>query len=210
MSAEIASECYGKLETYGVRCTAGKHSVFVEVTKINGYAILLMDGVIPARANIGVDEAVFNAEAFLLSHGYTGMKQTYHQRYDNILVVNFAHKQNGFTVYPDLVKVEVSLETGDIIGFNATGYIQNHKERDLPDPAYLLPESEIARFAHKDMEFETVNLAVIPLSYGEEAYCYELKGKYGGKNYLVYIDAETLQERDILLLIEDDNGTLTI
>ena len=46
---------------------------------------------------------------------------------------------------------------------------------------------------------------------GREAYCYEFKCKSeDGKNVLVYFNAITGKEEQILILIEDENGTLTM
>ena len=43
-----------------------------------------------------------------------------------------------------------------------------------------------------------------------EVLCYEFKGTYMNKNFIVYINAENGREEEILLLIESENGILTI
>ena len=43
--------------------------------------------------------------------------------------------QDGVTCYPDLIKVGISLESGALTGFEAAGYLMNHRERELPEPA---------------------------------------------------------------------------
>jgi hypothetical protein len=53
-------------------------------------------------------------------------------------------------------------------------------------------------------------MAVIPLESKREVLCYEFKGKFDDKNFLVYINAETGQEEKILLLLETPNGILTM
>jgi len=62
------------------------------------------------------------------------MVATYQQHYDGIAVFNFASSQQGVLMYPDLVKVQVSLEDGSIIGLDAKSFIIAHKKRDIRQP----------------------------------------------------------------------------
>ena len=57
---------------------------------------------------------------------------------------------------------------------------------------------------------ENQRMAVIPLDDKTERYCYEFKGKVEDKQFLVYINAETGAEEEILILLETPGGTLTI
>ena len=43
--------------------------------------------------------------------------------------INFAYEKDHTTYYPDLIKVSVSLENGEIISFHQRGYLANHRER---------------------------------------------------------------------------------
>jgi hypothetical protein len=61
---------------------------------------------------------------------------------DGILTVNFAATQDGVILYPDLVKVSVSLSDGGIAGFEAEGYIMNHMTRSIPAAAISDGEAE--------------------------------------------------------------------
>ena len=56
------------------------------------------------------------ARAFLAARGYGEMHESYFSRYDGILTVNFAAVQDDVVLYPDLVKVQVSLRDGAVIG----------------------------------------------------------------------------------------------
>ncbi len=47
-------------------------------------------------------------------------------------VIPFALVQNGVIIYPDLVKVTVALDNGDIVGYEAMGYLMSHHDRDIP------------------------------------------------------------------------------
>ena len=53
--------------------------------------------------------------------------------------------------------------------------------------------------------------AVIPTDGGGEVLCYEYTCRAGnGRKVLVYINAVTAKEEQVLLLEENENGTLTI
>ena len=54
-------------------------------------------------------------------------------------------------------------------------------------------------------------MAIIPTSGKNETFCHEFKCENGdGSRYIVYINAETGNEEKILILLENENGTLTI
>ena len=91
-------------------------------------------------------------------------------------------------VYPDLIKVKIALDNGEIVGFESKGYIMNHTERDIPEPK-LTEEQVRANFTGK-RDLSTVGLAIIPTNFGTEIFCYELKGKLNDRDFLVYINAE--------------------
>ena len=62
-----------------------------------------------AEVALPEQQAVEAARAFLAARGYGEMHESYFSRYDGILTVNFAAVQDDVVLYPDLVKVQVSL-----------------------------------------------------------------------------------------------------
>lgn len=53
------------------------------------------------------------------------------------------------------------------------------------------------------------NLAIIPTEWKTEVLCWEFKGKVDDTDFLVYINAKTGEEQDILVITNTPNGTLT-
>ena len=53
-------------------------------------------------------------------------------------------------------------------------------------------------------------LAMIPTKFQTEILCWEFKGKVDNREFLVYINAETGKEEDILIILDTPNGTLTV
>jgi germination protein YpeB len=53
-------------------------------------------------------------------------------------------------------------------------------------------------------------LAIIPTDYKTELFTYEFKGRLNDRDFLVYINAITGQEENILMIINTPNGILTM
>ena len=62
---------------------------------------------------------------------------------------------------------------------------------------------------NKDLEIMSEGLALIPTKWHTEVYCWEFKGKVEDNEFLVYINAQTGKEEDILLIVNTPDGTLT-
>ncbi len=136
------------------------------------------------------------------------MKETYFIKQGNVVTVNYAYNDNGVIVYPDLIKVKIALDNGEILGIETTGYLNSHKEREFTEPQITLEEAK-AKINDK-LEIMSENMAIIPTEWKTELVCYEFKGKVEEKEFLVYINAETGKEEDILVILDTPGGTLTV
>ena len=192
----IATDNKDELETYiGVSKTGGK--------------IIWMENPRKVKENkLSVDQARKYAEKFLKEKGYEGMEPNYSLKYDGIALFNFAYKEEDVTIYTDLIKVEVALDTGEILAFDASAYLRSHHERDIPQPK--LTEREARDRVRLDFDIQNIRLTIIPKNGRTETLCYEFKGKYNGENFIVYINALTGQQEQILRVLKDENGILMI
>ena len=135
------------------------------------------------------------------------MTANFTQRNEGVIVINFARLQEGVTLYPDLVKVQVS--GGRVVGLEAGNYWRNHVERDLPEVTFSYQQALEA--VNSRLNIISARLALIPsdTSYGRldgERLCYEFTCSLGQSRYLVYIDVQTGVEASILKLF--DNGVV--
>ncbi|MCQ2462812.1 MAG: germination protein YpeB, partial [Clostridia bacterium] len=96
------------------------------ITKYGGKLCYIISSGYAAQAEIDEKEAVKKGGEYLNSIGYKNMKSTYYSVYDGICTVNYAYEKNGIMYYPDLIKVSISLETGDICELDARGFLMNH------------------------------------------------------------------------------------
>ena len=160
------------------------------------------------KEKISQTEANEIGKAYLASKGFENMKETYFIKQGNIVTINYAYNDNGIIVYPDLIKVRVALDNGEILGIETTGFLNSHHSR-----AYKMPKisMEQARSSlNENIEIKSENMAIIPTEWKTEIFCYEFKGSVEGKDFLVYINCETGEEEDILVILDTPGGTLTI
>jgi spore germination protein len=209
-SAEQGPETQGDIETWGVNLETegGEGPFFVAVSKVGGKVVsLICEGAVQG-SSMDYKEAEKVAGKFLEDKGYRNMVPTYGQHNDGMAVFNFAYEDGDYIVYPDLIKVKVSLATGNPIGFEALNYLMAHKERDLKEPKLSLEDAR--KLVNRNLEITSERLAVIPGKSGNEIECFEFKGNFDNDSFIIYINADTGKEEDILRILDTDNGTMVI
>jgi spore germination protein len=179
-----------------------------DITKKGGHIIWMLYNRNVGQETLDVERAIKTGLEFLKSKGYENMKDTYYIKEDSTATINYAYSQDDVVVYPDLIKVKIALDTGDIVGFESKGYIMNHTEREIPAPG-LTAEAAKAKVISK-ANIGSTGMAMIPTKFGSEIFCYELKGKLNDKDFIVYINAVTGKEEQVLIIINTPEGILTM
>ena len=144
---------------------------------------------------------------FLEEHDFPNMKETYYLKQDGIVTINYAYEQDGVTVYPDLIKLKIALDNGEVMGIETTGYLNSHEKRNIEE--VQITKEQAKQSLNKELEIKSENLAIIPTQWKTEVLCWEFKGKVDETDFLVYINAKTGKEEDILVIVNTPNGTLT-
>lgn len=183
-------------------------SFCIAVSKQGGYAVYILGSSYAGEEKISVEQAIENARVFLENRGYLYMEDNYYSTNDGICTVNFAAMENGITCYPDLIKVSISLETGNVVSFDASGFIMNHIERSFTEPS--VTEHEARQKLSPMLKEISCKRAIIPTDYSTEQDTYEFRCQNeNGQEFLVYIDTQTGMEDNILILLHSDGGVLT-
>ena len=183
--------------------------ISVHVTKQGGYVLNMTREHVASALNITPEEGVAKAREFLENNGYYNMAESYYQEYSGEVTVNFCYTDNGIKVYPDLIKVTVSLDDGSITGFESQGFIMSHRDRTLERPKIALAEAMDE--LDDGLEVLEDSMAIVPTSGENEVFCYEFLCKTAdGQRLLVYVDAMSGEEENMLILIEDETGILTM
>ena len=154
------------------------------------------------------EEANKIGKIFLEEKGFQNMKETYFLKQEGIITVNYAFLQNEVVMYPDLIKVKIALDNGEILGIETTGFLNSHQERDTS--RIIISKEQAKAKLSNDLQIMSEGLAVIPTEWQTEILCYEFKGKIKETDFLVYINAENGDEEDILIITNTPNGTLTM
>ncbi len=179
------------------------------ITKHRG----LLSGLLNPREvgdpTIKPEEAKEIGMRYMAELGATGMQPTYYEISHGICVINYAYAIGETICYPDLIKVGVALDNGEVVFYDARSYIVNHKARKLADP--LLTPGEATSNLSPNLKSGPISLALIPTAGGNEILTYEIKCKgIKDENVLVYRNVLTGQEEQVLILIESETGQLTV
>lgn len=180
----------------------------IEISKKGGWIVEAVRDRDVLEEKISNDDSIKIGKDFLEKIGYLNMKETYSLKQDNIVTINYAYEENNVLMYPDLIKVKVALDNGEVLGIEAIGYLNAHTQRDLVTPKISSEEAKAK--LNPDLKIENERMSVIPLNNDKEAYCYEFKAKLEDKDFLIYINVETGKEEEILVLLETAGGILTI
>ncbi|MDE6725263.1 MAG: germination protein YpeB, partial [Ruminiclostridium sp.] len=186
----------------------------VSVTKQGGFLSYMLKFRTVGQPAITAGEARNKAEEYLEKLGIEDITDTYYEINNGVCTCNFAGEQDNdsddeVTLYTDLIKVSVAMDNGEILGFDARGYITNHTERDLGTPK--ISKNDAAKKLSDSLRVFEANLCVIPSDGLNERYCYEFYcADDEGKQLLIYLNADTGEEEQILLLQIGSNGRLTV
>ena len=183
-------------------------TINISVSKKGGHIVNMNTNREISVESISQEEANNKGKEFLTSKGFENMKETYYLKQEGIVTINYAATQDDVVLYPDLIKVKVALDNGEVLGVETTGYLNNHTIRDVSNVKITVDEAKSS--LNQDLQIESQGLAVIPTEWKSEILCYEFKGKVDDKEFLVYINAENGREEDILIITDTPNGTLVM
>ncbi|AOT68907.1 germination protein YpeB [Geosporobacter ferrireducens] len=178
----------------------------MSISKVGGKVLWMLDTRNVEKARLSEKQGVEIAQQFLQKRGFPNMIPTYSIKTDGQMVINFAYQQEDIVVYPDLIKVKVGLDRGDVIGYEAEGFWFNHHERTFETPG--VSPSEARERISVQAEAEEPRLVIVPTEGGSEVLCYEFKVDYLEDTFLIYINAQTGEEQKILQVIIKDEGVL--
>ena len=202
-TVKYVEECYGNLPTHKFSCD----NIEVTITKIGGVVNYMLNSTSPKSTSISFEEAKNISNTFLNNKGFQSMSEKYYEINNNICTINYAYMQNDIACYSDLIKVGIALDTGEIISFQATGFIMNHKNR--PDKIPQLSKEEAMKSVSPDLKITNYDLVYSPTTGLNEVMCYEFECKTPlDETLLVYVNANTGMEEEIFTVITSENGKL--
>lgn len=184
----------------------------VVISKKGGHVVMFNVNRNVDNKIISENDAIAIGKEYLSKRNYNNMKETYYLNEGNILTINYAYQQDDITVYPDLIKVKIALDNGETLGIEATNYLNCHQDTRNIEKAKISQEEALKK-VNSNVNVIGIGKAIIPTEWDSEIFCYEIKGNIKDKNesndFIVYINAQTGEEEDILMVVNTPNGTLT-
>ncbi|AKO93983.1 germination protein YpeB [Priestia filamentosa] len=167
----------------------------MDITKKGGYPIWAIRHVDVDKQNISLNKAMNKAMKFLKDQRFESLVASDSAQYDNVGVFTFVEERQGVRIYPDAVKIKVSLGDGSIVGFSAADFLAAHHDREIPKPA--LNADEAKKKINENVLIQEERLAIIQNDLGEEVLCYEFLGTINKDTYRIFINAENGNEEDV-------------
>lgn len=183
-------------------------NVIISISKKGGHIVFFNCNRGVNNENLDIEDADKIALDFFNNNNFPNMVKTYYVKNSGIMTINYAYEQDNVIVYPDLIKIKIALDNGEVLGLETTGYLNCHKNRVIPD--VKIDSEEALSKINKNLVIESQRLAIIPTEFQTELFCWEFKGKMNEREFLVYINAENGKEEDILIILNTENGILTM
>ena len=192
----------GKFQTYNFDLkTSDEQELYAQVTIQGGHLLTVSGQNVSDVKNIDMATGEKIAKEFAKSNDIENPEIVWSEELNNQAYFNIAPKENGIILYPDLVKVKVDLEYGNVIGYDAISYYTNHTNRTLGSA------SDVSVSIPSGFKIVTKRLVLAPLDYNREVLCYEYQCEKEGITYYFYFNAKTGEEENILKVVETTDSS---
>ena len=202
-----AADSGGPFEAFGFMAQTDGGEVSVQVTGVGAHLLWMMPEQAEYEPKLSQEECLEEARLYLADMGFGQMEPCFVQQYDGMVVANFAAVQDGVLLYPDQVKVQVSMESGRVVGAECSQFLMNHVPRERLEPA--IGEADARDMLSSRLAVRESRLCVIPQEEGERL-CWGFEGEYASNRYWVFVDANTSEAVQILRVAETADGETAI
>lgn len=185
-----------------------QNTVYVQITKNDGRIYQMIYDRKVSKEGLSQEELEKIALKYLENVGYTNLKATYYLNNNGMCTINFAAYENDIVMYPDLIKIKLAKDDGQVCSIEAKGYIFNHTIRD--NLSYKISMQQAKDVLYKQIEVNYQGLAIIANEAKQEILTYEFKGVIEEREYDIYINAQTGVEEKLFVIIETPGGKLAM
>ncbi|MCM3133314.1 germination protein YpeB [Paenibacillus polysaccharolyticus] len=170
--------------------------LMMDFTRNGGKLISYSDTRTVGAKKVSRQEAMEQADQFLVNKGYKDMKAVNYDEFGNLANITYVRKQGDTLIYPEKMSVRVGMDTGEVTGFQASDYVYEHNdERQIPRAK--LTAEQARKKLNSDFKENYVRKSLIENDYSKEVLCYEFGGRINGSRYRIYINANTGMEEAV-------------
>ena len=190
---------------YAVKLKGGRQCS-VQIAKKGGLLLLIDLFHEVEEPSLTIEQCQKVAEQYCESIGLKNMKAVWINNNKSNVYINMCYEQDGIVNYPDMVKLKISLDTGEVIGYEGLNYAFNHTAREYEEPK--ISEEQAILNVSAILENIEIRLVTIPWNTVSEKVAYEIVGELDGEKYFVYVDAYNGDELNVLRMIDSNQRDL--
>jgi spore germination protein len=181
----------------------------VHIAKNGGYLVQLISSRTVGESTMDLTKAKDRGLRYLEHLGYSAMTPTYGVSEGGAATVVYAWSDGQVLHYRDQIKLKIALDDGEILAVDARQYLTAHHARANMAPKISAATAQ--KQVSPSLKIKRVQLVSIPNNAGTgEILCWEFTGTMERDQYLIYVNATSGNEQQILQLIETDQGTFTL
>jgi spore germination protein len=204
----------GKMVAYAfdlLPSSSDRSRVAVDVSQKGGHVVWATNTRAPGVPRLASQEAGRAALSLMQRLDLPVMEATYAQVIGGVVTIPYVAVQDNVLIYPDMVKVAVALDRGEVLSYDALTYLTNHRTRTKADLTPVLTEAQARAKVNSILKIQATRLAVIPLEVpGQDVLAWEFKAEKDGETYYDYINARNGREERILKIVSTPQGSLTM
>lgn len=182
-----APDAGGALPSYGFTADTQDLRLQLEITQQGGQLLWMMPETADFPQRCTLADCRSAVRVYLAAHGFGAMQEVAWQVYDGLFMAAMAPVDQQVLLYPDLIHVQVRMDTGEVVGFEAAQYWTHHTDRDFPLPR--LSADSLTAALDADATLVSTVLCLLPVD-GAELLCHQLCVSRGGERFLLFFSAE--------------------
>lgn len=164
-------------------------SIQMDISKKGGHPLWMIQDNKAGKAKMSLNKASKVGKKFLRKHGKKHMSMTKSDQYDDVGVFTFVRKKGDVKIYPESIRLKVSLGNGHVVGYDATNYVANHKKRNVKKAK--LDKKQAKKNVSHDLNVRHIQKAIITNDQGKDVLSYEILGTMNNDTYQIFINANT-------------------
>lgn len=196
----------GDFDTFNFEVSNSNNWGYAQISKRDGILLSYSSSQQSNKNKKSILECELIAKGFAEKFDFKNCDIVWSDDSNGFVYFNLTNIQDGVIIYPDMIKIKINRETGDLSGFEARSWAYNHTERENLIPT--LSKSQTEKLLNSKMEILTTKLCVVPAEYLGENLAWEIKCFFNDDIYYVYIDANSGEELKVLKVVQTEDGSL--